>query len=157
MKRRKGIKAQEAEAHAQEEKTGVIFARCLIDCARLPLYGAALMSVHLAAMVLGLFSAHVLYDSRKIAGNLEKAMNRGQEGKGMLHTLAPCFLPKTNLSEVLELSWRRKEGEEDWVEGLEGFAMRQLCYRRKHRALFNDCFALLKADRAYRSAALAKR
>lgn len=69
----------------------LISVRCIADIIRTPIYGAVLVAASVAALAKGVFQPSSLYDSRKLIGKVEAALNHGKIHSDW--TLAPCFQP----------------------------------------------------------------
>lgn len=69
----------------------LISVRCIADIIRTPIYGAVLIAASVAALAIGAINPLSLYDSRKLIGKIEAALNHGKIHSDW--TLAPCFQP----------------------------------------------------------------
>lgn len=112
----------------------------LADIIRTPLYTIAMTIVHLAAVCIGLFAPHKLYDLRELAGRLENALNRGEDN---WWTLAPCFQPIGNLMNIHKAKYQKEDTEYEEEPVLHGFNNLARAYiRNKRDYLCHACFDL---------------
>lgn len=128
--------------------------KSLADIVRTPLYGVAMTLTHLAGIVLGVVAPNTLYETRALAGKLERDMLRVNyiyKADGMW-LLSPCFSPMKNILSYKSGEYLERSPEE-MDKMLTGFAAANIRFRQKHAVIFNGCGRLWPKDQAYISSA----
>ncbi|MGK5595320.1 MAG: hypothetical protein ACSNEK_08190 [Parachlamydiaceae bacterium] len=130
--------------------------RNFVDILRTPMYGAAMTIVSIVALPLGVFNPNSLYTTRAIVGRLERRLLRVNNGItrdscNLNHkSLSPCFSP---IEEMFPADLTAPPSKQELKDTFERLAHANVRFRKSSRAIFNDCFHLLKEDQTYVSAA----
>lgn len=115
-------------------------------------YGVAITATHVAAVIAAPLAPNSLYRMRKVAGDLDRALLRKDEGslEFQVWNWVPCISPLTNM-QVAEGEMQNKKI--NIPDRYQRYFLGQAQFRREHRAIFNDCFKLLGQDKNYLSPA----
>lgn len=130
----------------------------LCDIVRTPIYGVALTAIGLVGATVAPFAPKsFIFKVVETIGKIEVLLNRGNKESGWI--LFACFLPIQTINSLNTLetgwgSWNYKNTEypnevTPTEKGLINLAGVQINFRRKNRAIFNDCFRLLPPDVRY--------
>ena len=128
--------------------------KSLADIVRTPVYGLAMTITNLVGLILGVVSPNTLYETRAIAGKLEREMLRVDHifKADKMWQLSPCFSPIKRFLTKHEGKYVERT-REDLDQMLLQFAKSNIKFRRKYPVIFNDCGRLLPADKEYISSA----
>ena len=128
--------------------------KSLADIVRTPAYGLAMTLTNIAGLVLGIISPNTLYETRAIAGKLEREMLRVDNifKADRMWQLSPCFSPMKRFLTMKDGKYVERTPEE-LEKLLSHFAKSNIEFRREHAVIFNDCGKLLPKDKVYISSA----
>lgn len=156
------IREEEATGTKVNNKTMRVIKACwlnVVDIVRTPCYAVALAAVAVAGVLIGPFAPrHYLSSIRALAGKIELALMRGESRSGWI--VYACFQPVENIKEFKD--WRELNNvtypqmTNPTEKGMITWVMRHVEFRRKHRALFNDCMRKLGPESQYVSPGLSQ-
>lgn len=134
----------------------------VVDIFRTPAYGIALLIMGIGAGIIGpLTPKAFLFKMRETIGKVELSLNKGD--KSSVWIVYPCFQPLKNIDKLKTWGegWKLEnvqypEEINNTEKGLLNLAALQIDFKRKHRAIFNDCFRLLPDNASYVSASAQK-
>lgn len=130
---------------------GINTLRSLADIVRTPLYGIAMTVMHVAAVVLGIFSPNTLYETRAIIGDMERSYHRVDNIlDAESHVPTQCFSPWRNL--ILDINRKIVDDKKTIKRRLKGFAESQLRFLQHNRFPCNNYGLLYPKNKPYISA-----